>query len=410
MSHRALLSLVVAVLACGVAQAQKLSAPTYAAEMTALDARITALQKRVAAHRNDWLIQQHLGAAVLEKSNLSGSVTDVSRADEVIRAAIATAPKGSGPLLLAAHFNFSVHRLREASTFLDQIKARPILQQDEALAVEVLRADIAFQRGEYAEALEVYERCEALMPILCSEKLILYYAKTGRYAEAEALSDAALMRIGDKDPHARAWVLLQSAIRRLDQQRYPEALTKLEEANTAFPGWWLVREHMAEVLALQGNDAAAITIYDEVIDQTGLPQYMDAQAECYMRVGRSAEATALFAKAEALWKEQLRLFPESASGHALEHFMALNHDPALVVRLAEENFSNRPGGDARLLLAKAYLSVGRPKDALAQVHALLASPYRTVEGLEVALETFRAVGDEKNAARVSAQATSEKSA
>jgi tetratricopeptide (TPR) repeat protein len=205
-------------------------------------------------------------------------------------------------------------------------------------------------------------------------------------------------------------VLLQSAIRRLDQQRYPEALTKLEEANTAFPGWWLVREHMAEVLALQGNDAAAITIYDEVIAQTGLPQYMDAQAECYMRAGRSAEATALFAKADALWKEQLRLFPESASGHALEHFMALNHDPAFVVKLAQENFSNRPGGDARVLLAKAYLSVGRPKDALTQVHALLASPYRTVEGLEVALDTFRTVGDEKNAEKISAEVASEKNA
>ena len=90
--------------------------------------------------------------------------------------------------------------------------------------------------------------------------------------------------------------------------------------------------------------------------------------------------------------------------------MALNHDPAFVVKLAQENFSNRPGGDARVLLAKAYLSVGRPKDALAQVHALLASPYRTVEGLEVALDTFKTVGDEKNAERISAEVASEKSA
>ena len=410
MHLRLLAALLSSLLAFGATEAQQLSAPTYSAQMGAIDARVAALHRRVAAHPNDWLIQQHLGSALLEKATLSGSVSDLSRADEAIRQAIATAPKGSGPLLLAARFNFAVHRLKEASAFLDQIEARSLIQQDEALAVTVLRADIAFQQGEYAKALAGYQACEATMPGLCSEKMMLYYAKTGRHADAQALSDAALARIGGNDPHARAWVLLQSATQRLDQQRYPEALARLEEANASFPGWWLVREHMAEVLSLQDNNAAAIPIYEEVVAQTGLPQYMDALAECYRDAGRDAEASQLFAKADAAWREQMHLFPESASSHALEHFMALQQDPALVVKLAEDNFSNRPGGDARVLLAKAYLSVGRSKDALAQVQALLASPYRTVDGLEVAIKAFRAVGDTQGAASAHIEVEREKKA
>lgn len=382
------------------AVAQQLSAPNYGAELAGIDARISSLKKRVAAHPSDWLIKQHLGTALLERATLSGSLIDMQQADEVIQDAVSSAPKGSGPLLLAARFQFSVHRLGQASAFLDQIESRPLVKEDERLAVLALRADIAFQRGEYDTALAGYQQCETISPALCSEKLMLFYAKTGRNAEAEALSDKILKSIAGKNPRARAWVLLQAGIRSLQQRRYSEALERLREADASFAGWWLVREHIAEVLSLQSQDTLAIPIYQEVIEQTNLPQYLDALAECYERSGRTKDAAALFERADNLWQEQLKAYPESAAGHAVEHFLAFGDNRSLAVELAEKNFANRPGGDARVLLAEAYLEAGRLTDAHRQVQALMASPYRTGDAIDVALQTYLAVGDEASASKL----------
>ena len=55
-----------------------------------------------------------------------------------------------------------------------------------------MRAEIALARGEYAAALAMLTEIAAAAPGLASVELALYHAKTGGFAEAEALFEEAL--------------------------------------------------------------------------------------------------------------------------------------------------------------------------------------------------------------------------
>jgi hypothetical protein len=96
-------------------------------------------------------------------------------------------------------------------------------------------------------------------------------------------------------------------------------------------------------------------------------------------------------RAAALWDEQLARFPESAMGHGLHHHLQLG-DPQRALELAEANHATRPGGEAQVLLAEAYLRAGRPSEALELAKLALATPYRTAGLHDVAARAHAALG------------------
>ena len=229
------------------------------------------------------------------------------------------------------------------------------------------------------------------MPALAKVELALYHAKTGAPDEAEALFEEALAEASPKDIRRKVWTRLQLGLLALERGRALVALEHLEEADAELPGWWLVQEHIAEAHDRLGNHGKAIEIYEELVRTTGLPQHMDALATAYQHAGQQADAQAQIERAAARWDAQLARFPEAAMGHGLHH--QLQHGtPARAVELAEQNHANRPGGDAQVLLARAYLGAGRPADALAVVERALATPYRTAALHDVAAQANTALG------------------
>ena len=65
--------------------------------------------------------------------------------------------------------------------------------------------------------------------------------------------------------------------------------------------------------------------------------------------------------------------------------------------LQEALAAARPGGDAQVSLARAYLKAGQPAEALPVVERALASPYRTARLHDVAAQTYAALGRTKEA-------------
>lgn len=370
---------------------------TYNSLLMDIDIRLHALDLRVAGRPKDWLVRQRLISTLLERAQLTNSVADYAKVEQAVAAAMELAPHGSGPLLQAAQFNYSIHRLDQAEKYLDQMERHAILKSSDQLPILILRSNIAFHRGQYQQALRGYRDCEAAAPSICSRELSIFYANTGGFSEAEALLNLVASKAQPEDVHARAWVALQLGILSMRRGNYPAALKNLAEADKLLPDWWLVREHIAEVHTLMGDDAAAVPIYQEIVQKVQLPQYMDALAGCYLRQGRSREAEELRAKAQALWEEQLKRFPESAAGHALDHFLESSSDSARSLALAEANLKARPAGEARVGLVEALLKANRPKDALIQIEQLLASPYRSAEAFDAAYKTYSALGERENA-------------
>ena len=83
----------------------------------------------------------------------------------------------------------------------------------------------------------------------------------------------------------------------------------------------------------------------------------------HLAAGRTEDAKRCIADARKIYEAQLLRFPEAAHDHALGHFLEFGDDPARTVMLAEANHRTRPNAEAKISLARAYLSAGRQGDA-----------------------------------------------
>ncbi len=372
----------------------------YASSLADIDARIDSLQARAAERPDDWLTRMHLGTALLDRAGLTHDVADYDRIQHVLDESFAIAPEGSGPLLLAARFNFAIHRLAVADQYLDRMDARPLRKRDDEIAARILRAQIAFQRGDHEHALAGLEEIAAAVPAAANAELALVLAKTGAPDRADELLADAFTRTSPRDHRRRAWTLVQRGLIALDRGAYLQALEHLHDADAELSGWWLVQEHIAEAHDRLGQHGQAIEILQALVDAHGMPQHMDALALARRHAGQ--DPGDLVERAGAIWAQWRERWPEAAMGHGLAHELELG-DPARAVTLAEANHAARPGGDATVALARAYLAAGRPNDALAQTTRALATPYRTAALHRVAADAHTALGDPTAAAEALAR-------
>lgn len=369
---------------------------TYSSLLDSVDRRIDGLQTRVNARADDWLTRMHLGTVLLERASLTHEIEDFERVQAVLDESFAIAPRGAGPLLLAARFNFTIHRLDIAQRYLDQMDARAMQRREEQVAAQVLRAEIAFQRGQYDVALQGLEQVAAAMPAVAASPLALQYAKTGDVAQAEALLEDALASTTAKDPQRRAWTRVQLGVLALDRGAPLLALEHLQAADAELPGWWLVQEHLAEAHDRLGAHGRARAIRTTLVETSGLPQHMDLLAAAYQHAGEQTKADDLVARAATRWDEQLARLPEAAMGHGVQHHLQFG-TAARALELAQANDAVRPGGEAKVLLAKAWLRSDRPDEALRATERALATPYRTAALHDVASQAYAALGHDLEA-------------
>jgi tetratricopeptide (TPR) repeat protein len=364
---------------------------SYASLLEDIDQRVGAMQKRASARPDDWLIRMNLGTVLLERAGLSNQIEDYERVQAVLDDAFAIAPAGSGPLLLAARFNFSIHRLDAAEEYLDMIDRRSVPRRDDQVIGRVLRAEIAAQRGQYELAFNELTAVAAVEPAAANAELALYHARTGNPVQAEALLAATLESTRTNDPRRRAWIKLQLGIIAMDRGELKLALDHLQAADGELAGWWLVQEHIAEVHNRRNNHARSTAIYEDLVRTADLPQHMDALAGLYRHMGEPERAAELIARAGARWDQQIARLPESAMGHGLQHHLQFG-TPERALELALANHAVRPGGDAQVALARAYLQAGQPAEALAVAERALATPYRTARLHDVAAKAHAALG------------------
>jgi len=364
---------------------------SYAALLGDLDLRIEGLQKRANARADDWLIRAHLAGNLLGRASLSNQIDDFARVEAVLDDAFAIAVAGSGPVLVAARFNFAIHRLEAAEKYLDILDRRAVPRADDTLAARVLRAEIAVQRGQYEHAFTELTAVAAIEPASANVELALYHAKTGDPTKAEALLEAALASTEANDPRRRAWLRLQRGVLAMDRGDLQAALQHLVDADAELADWWLVQENIAEIHSRRDEHAEAVAIYEVLVSTVDLPQHMDALAALYRHKGEPEKAAELIARAAARWELQLAKFPESAMGHCLQHHLQFG-TPERALELALANYATRPGGDAQVALARAYLQAGKPAEALAMADKALASPYRSARLHDVAAKAHAALG------------------
>ncbi|MEE2829833.1 MAG: tetratricopeptide repeat protein [Myxococcota bacterium] len=373
-----------------VPSARSDSGTTWAEELAGIDSEIVRFEALAAGRPGDWVSLQRTAGLLLKRARLTGSYDDYARAEASLLEAFKRAPPTSGPVATRASLNFSLHRLDRVGPDLDRLEALPALLRPKPQALSLRRGTLAFQLGQYSEARRhIQESVDSSASHPALSSLALYFWKTGDFEAAEDLYRQALAAYHGRAAEPVAWTHLQLGIMDLERGRWSAAQQHYEEAGRALAGWYLVDEHLAEVLLLQGNRDEAVAIYERVIDATGSPEFMAALAGIEEERGRSAAARSWIERADAAYAEQLTRFPEAAYGHALDHFAEFGR-PERALDLAEKNHAIRPNGEAKTSLAAAYLAAGRIGDATRLVEEALASPYRTAELHAVASEVLDA--------------------
>ncbi len=384
----------------GKAQAAATSTPTYAGELKKLNAGIEHGITLSARQAENTLIPLDVVSLYQERARLTGNYDDYTKA-EALLASLSTGPKPPPSQCLArARLHYTLHRLKQASAALTTCPTTV-----EPTEVAALRADIALYSGRYREAEDTYRA------LVNDVGITPYYARLGLLkkwlgapGEAAAFLEAAEKRYHGGSPTMLAWLKLQRGLVALDRGRLDEALAMYRLASDALDGWWLIDEHIAEVLLLSGKTTEAKRLYESVIERTGAPEFMDALAAIERQEGNRDNANKLTMKARAIYEQRLIAFPEAAAGHALDHYLQNDTDAKLALSLAQKNFDTRPYGEAAIALSKAWMLAGKPDRAVPLIETQLAKGWDTAEAYWILAEARQKMGQQREAEQAKAAA------
>ncbi len=391
---------------------------SYASESDQRDRAVAAARARIEARPDDRVAVEAAAAAHVARARLTGRYDDYVQAEALLARAFRLAPKGGGPLLARARLHYSLHKLDEAEAALQALARWAVVPNAAAAAAADLRVALALQRGAGEDAARMAAANLAKGPSmgrLVSTALV--DAAFGRTKQADAGFVKALASLGKKRvPYHRAWLHLQRGIIDLDRGRYEEALEHYLAGDGALSGWWLIREHMAEIHVLLGNATQAAELYREVTRTDDHPELLHAFAEFESSRGRSRQAKALMKRAGTGHERRLKLISSAAGGHALDYFLAVAEQakergdpeaPALLrraVALARADRDRRPGAPSSIALAAALLASGDIPSARQAIGAARATKLRSTDLFVTAHEIYRAAGDSERAAAMRASA------
>ena len=111
-----------------------------------------------------------------------------------------------------------------------------------------------------------------------------------------------------------------------------------------------------------------------------------------LREGATPEsATEWVKRAEAIYRERLKIFPEASVGHAVDHFLQFG-TPAEALALARRNAELRPYGDAQIALAAALFRAGQAGAAAECIARVEASGWNTAQLHAIAAQIHAGLG------------------
>ncbi len=359
------------------------------ADLNAALARSTAAA--AAAQPRDWMAVAAVGNVLLARARLTNDFTDYAEAGRWYDKAMAIDPR-IGPALERATWSFTVHRLAAVEPDLRRVDAYVIKDDGTVASVLGLRGDLAFYRGDYPRALELYDKAHAAMVTVGTAfRLANYWARMGDPAKANAYLDEAEGGIHGPLQQSRAFLEMNRGSIAFAQGQWDDAAAHFVRADAIFPGYWQIQEHLATMLALKGDTKRAMALYQAIARRTDMPEAYDAVAGLYRAQADLAASQAWAAQASERWTRRLALLPEAAYGHALDHELAFG-DPRRALAIAQRNFANRPFADSATGLAWAWMANHRPLDAIRVIEPVLGSGWTAAEPWIVATEAYALAG------------------
>jgi len=375
---------------------------SYDSQVRTLDDYVEQLTARQRLDPVSWLIPESLAKTYRTRAQLTGDYVDYGRARDAISLSFSIAPPGAGPFLARAQLDATMHCWDRIEPDLVRVEHSDPHSFEQA-AVDALRAERDFQSGRYPEALAGYRTALRL-----EHAPMRYFALAdaentlGDHVAADLLLDQAESLQSHRDYFSCAFIQFQRGVIFMNRGLFDQAEERFGFAESVMPGWWRVQGRLADLQVVRGDLTAATASYISLVAQTANPEFMDDLA----RIAPDPATRERYrSMARSVYDSEMTDYPQAACAHALDHFLDLEHEPELTLRLAEQNYRLRPGGEASTKLARAYLQAGRLPDAVHLIETVLATPWDMPLLHRTAAQIFTASGNTQRAAHERALCT-----
>jgi tetratricopeptide (TPR) repeat protein len=284
---------------------------------------------------------------LLERARFLGDHEALDRAAAAAEASAATAES----LLRRARTRAAVHRFTDALADAEAA-ARAGARPDRAGAV---RTSVLVATGRADEVVPELECLAALRPgFATAGALAGAYGAVGRFAEADALYQAALAELDTTSPFPYAWTEFARGVMWAEQAGDPaRGEAAYRRALAYLPQFAAANLHLAEIEAARGDLGAALARLAPVADATPEPEVLALLGQLHVRTGQRELGRAEIEQARRRFESLLERHALAFADHAAEFYLGPGADPARADALARVNLANRPTPRARALARRA---------------------------------------------------------
>jgi tetratricopeptide (TPR) repeat protein len=347
----------------------------YEIELERIDRDISELANCALAIPNDPAKASMFAYRLYHRASLTGNLAEFEAVETAIDDTIRQIGPWADLCLLKANVDFKLHRLVGARHDLEMAPALADVPQARAL-----KADLDLQEGRYEDARKGYEgviKDNRTWDNLA--RLAYFKAKMGDVEGAEQLYIEAEDEITAKEMRSYAWVELQIGLLDLAHGRYESARAHYERAGKAYSGYWLVDEHIAELLGVLGEFDEAVALYEDVVARVPRPDLQHALGDLYVSMGEFDQARPWHEKALAAYLKSVRRGDVHYLHHLTDFYADVREDGAEAVRWARKDLELRQNFSTQAALGWALYRAGRFAEALAAMHQALSSGSRDAE-------------------------------
>jgi tetratricopeptide (TPR) repeat protein len=341
----------------------------YQSELQRTDKDVAELRKSLATTPVDIEKSTKLAYRLYHRASLTGSFADM----DAVGVAVDDALRRFGPqedlCLLCANLNFKLHRLEGVKRALQM---SPTLQgRPEG---KTLQADLDFQEGRYREARKGFEQViEENRTWDALARLAYFKFKMGEIAEAEQLYLDSEDELTAKEMRSYSWVELQRGVMAMSRGRYEDAAAHYATAGKAYPGYWMIDEHTAELLGAQDRLDEAAALYETVVDRVPRAEFQQALGEVYSAMDKPKEAEKWYGKAEVAYLQSTERAEVHYYHHLADFYADVRQDGPRAVKWALKDLELRRNFATQAALAWAFYRNGQFIEALEMVNQSLAS-------------------------------------
>ena len=366
------------------------SSAGYAAEMQRIDEDIAKTDGAASSTPTDpERITRHI-YRLYQKASISGDLAGLTAIERVIDDAVRFLANPGDLYLLKAHAAFKLHKLPEVDAALLAVPS--VYESDEG---RLIQADLDFQHGRYQAAESGYVevlRHERSWGALA--RLAHLRGKMGDATGADHLYQEAEGQLTAKEMRAYAWLEVQRGFLDFARGRDGEAQLHYRRADAAYPGYWLVDEHIAELLGAEGKYDEAVAMYQSILSNGRRPELEQAIGELCELAGRSGPAAYWKERALTAYLQSVRRGEVHYYHHLVDYYSNVAEDGAEAVKWADKDLQLRENFATQAALAWAFYRDRRFNEAVHWIDRALATGVVDAQIYSRAGEIYSAAGNE----------------